>query len=203
MKEKNAHRNPQAYPDLMSASQLRLAFTTMIRCVSNSDDALAWYCLLQLTDAISAIPISTAATRPPASLEQTASLAVLADDVAGTEDQTSDREFDEENTRLDEATMLSPLELQALSLQRGHLLLTLIDQTTAVNLILLRSLLEQIWSFIRAEGNDVETGAKRAQGETGKEALVKVVFNTLGEGLDATKREEGVQFWLNRSEELL
>lgn len=40
------------------------------------------------------------------------------------------------------------------------------------------------------------------EGENGRQALVKVVFNTLGEGLDATKREEGVRYWLERGEEL-
>lgn len=186
----------------MSASQLRLAFTTMIRCVSNSDDALAWHCILQLDAAISAIPISsTAQSPPPTSLEQVASNAAVGEELP-TEDGPTEREFDEDITRLDEATLLSPLELQALQSQRGHLLLTLIDQATSVNLILLRSLLERIWSFIKEEGSDLETGARKAEGESGKEALIKVVFNTLGEGLDATKREEGVRWWMENSAEL-
>lgn len=40
------------------------------------------------------------------------------------------------------------------------------------------------------------------RGSEEKSALVKVVFNTLGEGLDATKRDEGVKYWLEKREEL-
>lgn len=189
----------------MSASQLRLAFTTVIRCVSNSDDALAWYCILQLISAISSIPLSSPSTipsPPPSTLTP-----------AHEANANVPRDFDDDDptTRLDEASSLSPLESTALQLRRGHLLLTLIDQTTSVNLILLRSLLAQIWEFVKEEGSEKENevlgevmSAERgaAGEESGKEALVKIVFNTLGEGLDATKREEGVRWWMEHGQEL-
>ena len=189
----------------MSASQLRLAFTTVIRCVSNSDDALAWYCILQLMSAISSIPLSSPSTipsPPPSTLTP-----------AHEANANVPRDFDDDDptTRLDEASSLSPLESTALQLRRGHLLLTLIDQTTSVNLILLRSLLAQIWEFVKEEGSEKENevlgevmSAERgaAGEESGKEALVKIVFNTLGEGLDATKREEGVRWWMEHGQEL-
>lgn len=182
--------NTKAYPALMSASQLRLAFTTMIRCVSASDDALAWFCILQLIAAIKAIPLNPPSpTRPDVPTSTNAATLPV-------DESASSREFDEESstTRLDEAAVLSPVEASALKLQRGHLLLTLIDQTTAVNLILLRTLLGQIWEFVNEE--------KAAGDDEGKNALVKVVFNTLGEGLDATKRDEGVRYWMEKREEL-
>lgn len=174
----------------MSAPQLRLAFTTMIRCLSNEDDALAWWCILQLIEAIKLLP-SSAAPSSPVRLETTAQT-VLASVDEDEEPINSGREFDaaEAPTNLSDAVPLSPLETQALELPRGHLLLALIDQTTSVNLILLRSLLEQIWEFI-----------DREEGE-GRDALVKVLFSTLGEGLDATKREEGVRWWMERGSEL-
>lgn len=184
----------------MSASQLRLAFTTIVRCVSATDDALAWYCILQLIDAIRALPASTSTPTP------TSSAIAPQPGASAPAPPTTSRDFDEEasSTRLDETSSLSPLEQRALTLQRGHLLLTLIDQTTSVNLILLRKLLDEIWYFIREEGAGVdEVMGKAADGEESpKEALVKVVFGTLGEGLDATKREEGVRYWLEHSEEL-
>lgn len=184
----------------MSASQLRLAFTTMIRCVSNSDDALAWYCLLQLIAAIKAIPAASSTSSslsvPSPSSESTSSSSALISTTDATDladDASIPREFDEESTttRLDEAIVLSPTESAALTLQRGHLLLTLIDQATSVNLSLFRTLLAQIWEFVKEE----ESGE-------GKNALVKVIFSTLGEGLDATKREEGVRFWMEKRSEL-
>lgn len=159
----------------MTTSQLRLAFTAMIRCVSATDDALAWYCILQLIAAIKETPsgISTTAVAPP--LDLTDPHASLSD------------------SKHDESTTLSPLELSVLTLARGHLLLTLIDQTTSVNLILLKTLLEQIWVLVREEDLDGE----------GREGLVKVVFQTLGEGLDATKKEEGTKYWMFRGDELV
>lgn len=143
----------------MTPSQLRLAFTTMVRCLSNADDALAWYCIIQLLAVICAIVPS-----PPSPAPETAPPA---------------------------AQDLSPLELRALSLPRGHLLLILIEQTTVVNLILLRTLLDRIWELL---GEEV--------GGDGREALVDVLFKTIGEGLDAGKRGEGVRVWLERRGEL-
>lgn len=192
IKDFSIYKQPivKAYPTLMSASQLRLAFTTMIRCVSNSDDALVWYCLLQLIDSIRALPISP----PSASISLSTAESEASTTTALGDDSASSREFDEESstTRLDSAITLSPLESTALKLQRGHLLLALIDQTTSVNLILLRTLLDQIWEFVKEEQSGCEE----------KAALVKVVFNTLGEGLDATKRDEGTRYWLERRDEL-
>ena len=183
-------RVPQAYPSLMTTSQLRLAFTTMVGCVSNSDDALAWYCIMELIAAISALPRLSAPPLPLPSLPPSHS--DLSDLASPEPSPSTSRDFsDSASTRLDEASTLSPLETQCLQLPRGYLLLTLIDQTTAVNLVLLRSLLDRIWDFVREEED----------GEA-KDALVKVLFGTLGEGLDATKREEGVRYWMERGEEL-
>ncbi|KAL8279383.1 hypothetical protein RQP46_008195 [Phenoliferia psychrophenolica] len=185
----------RAYPTLMTTSQLRLAFTTMVGCLSNSDDALAWYCVQELISTIANLPPSP--TSNTALLESTPpsrSLSPVTDLTstdASPEPPTSRDFSDAPPTRLDEASTLSPLETLALQLPRGHLLLTLIDQTTAVNLVLLRSLLDRIWDFVREE----------EEGEA-KDALVKVFFGTLGEGLDATKREEGVRYWMERGEEL-
>ncbi|KAI5476400.1 peroxisomal membrane protein [Pseudohyphozyma bogoriensis] len=176
----------KAYPTLMSTSQLRLAFTTLIRCVSNSDDALAWYLILQIIAALEVLPTSSSPPPTPSSSEIDASLA--ADHQTATAPK---RDFDDHPTRLDEAAHLSPLETTVLALPRGHLLLTLIDQSSSVNLVLLRSLLEKVWELVKGEGD-----------KDAREALVRVVFGVLGEGLDSTKREEGVRWWMERGEEL-
>lgn len=194
----------------MSASQLRLAFTTVVRCVASSDDALAWYCILRLIEAIRVLPASStelhvhstaisSAPPPP----QSAISSPITPSSSPTTPPSTKRDYDEEatQTRLDESSSLSPLEQRALTLHRGHLLLTLIDQTTSVNLILLRKLLNEIWGLVKEEGSGEVLGG--SEGETPKEALVKVVFGALGEGLDATKREEGVRYWMEHGEELV
>jgi hypothetical protein len=208
----------RAYPRLMSASQLRLAYTAVVRCASGSDDALAWYCILQLIEDIRKIEPGTLLAPPGSSISN-------AQDVPPSASSTP-REYDDEaaQTRIDEAASLSPLERQALTLRRGHLLLALIDQTTSCNLVLLRKLLDQIWTFVKEERQhegaavtalapvtavsatrpSSSSSAPVEEEEPGSavDALVKVLFSTLGEGLDATKREEGVRYWLERSEEL-
>lgn len=188
----------------MSASQLRLAFTTIVRCVSSSDDALAWYCILKLIEAIRALPASSSELKSASTLTFSAPPPQPATSSSSSTPPPTNRDYDEEatQTRLDESSSLSPLEQRALTLHRGHLLLTLIDQTTSVNLILLRKLLDEIWGFIKEEGAGVDAVLSGAEEETPKEALVKVVFGTLGEGLDATKREEGVRYWMEHGEEL-
>ncbi|KAM0749468.1 hypothetical protein T439DRAFT_381790 [Meredithblackwellia eburnea MCA 4105] len=176
----------QAYPTLMTTSQLRLSFTTMVRCVSNSDDALAWYIVQQLLDAIERLPVS----RPSSSISFSSSTTISDNNTPTT---TTSASLDPTpTTRLDEANSLSPLETQALSLPRGHLLLTLIDQLTSVNLVLLRTLLDKIWLLIDEEPDN-----------EGKGAVVEILFGTLGEGLDSIKKEEGVRFWLEKGVELL
>jgi hypothetical protein len=171
----------------MSAGQLRLAYTTMIKCVSSSDDALAWYCILELIRAIRSIPLASSPS-PLALSSSTSTSTAHAPIALG---RALDIDEDTTTTRLEEAEELTPLEQSALSLPRGHLLLTLIDQTKSVNLILLRTLLGHIWDFIKEE-----------RGGEGKEALVQIMFGTLGEGLDATKRDEGVRYWMDRGGEL-
>ncbi|CAG8744380.1 11786_t:CDS:1, partial [Dentiscutata heterogama] len=78
-------------------------------------------------------------------------------------------------------------EIQSIAsrLNRGHLLLTLIDQIRSVNLILLETLLVKIKYFLQAEQEGI-----------GKQAIKKALFNALSTGLDYTKKDTGVKWWL-------
>lgn len=190
----------------MTATQLRLGFTTMMRCISASDDALAWWCILQLVDATASIPISPAPVSPSSPTKNAPgrpmkALSALTDldgkQQEAVQQAASAEDYDpnkDQPTRLDEAGGPTPLETQALELRRGHFLLTLIDQITVINLVLLRSLLDRIWEFILEEEQEERDERRRR----GKEALLKVLFATLGDGLDMTKREEGIRWWLAR-----
>lgn len=179
-----------------------------------SDDALAWWCILQLVDAITAIPILASApdskTKSKDSKQQTkTALSSLANvepekreaiqHAASAEDYDPNKEHP---TRLDEIGGPTPLETQALQLRRGHLLLVLIDQVTVVNLVLLRSLLDKIWGFLLEEERHVPAEGDDEVSSQAREALLKVLFGTLGDGLDMTKREEGIRWWLARRWEL-
>ncbi|KAK4056859.1 hypothetical protein OIO90_002109 [Microbotryomycetes sp. JL221] len=203
----------KACPSLMSASQLRLAYTTMVRCVSSCDDALAWYCIQQLIDAIEDIPVvaSSLAETPTAPTSSVGTSTTEQKDT-GLPPGSEPRDYDAEQNhpRLDEASNLSPLEQAAMRSDRGALLLTLIDQTTSVNLILLAKLLDKVWEFIKVEstvdgvgftGDETSKKGKRTRPVSTKQAFVDILFQRLGEGLDATKRAHGIAYWLERRDE--
>ncbi|KAM0787686.1 hypothetical protein ACM66B_003748 [Microbotryomycetes sp. NB124-2] len=203
----------KACPSLMSASQLRLAYTTMIRCVSLSDDALAWYCIEQLIAAIERIPVSTSLSlhsSPVNVLGQNKTQASPPQDIDNPNlppgSQPRDYDAESQHPRLDEASNFSPLEQTCLKSSRGALLLSLIDQTTSVNLVLLTSLLDNVWRLVKLEhgGLDQTTRVGEEANERGmstREAFVNILFQRLGEGLDATKRAQGIKYWLERRDE--
>lgn len=164
----------------MNPTQLRLAFTTMVRAVSGSDDALALWAVQELVDAIKALP-----TSPPTTSHTQAPVTRLAEDA---------RFFSAEPTRLENehAPPSTKDESLILRLSRGALLLTLIDQSAAVNLYLLERLLGETWDLIKEEGD-----------QEAREALARAVFVVLSEGLSKEKRATGVGWWLSRGEELV
>ncbi|KEI37032.1 uncharacterized protein L969DRAFT_90095 [Mixia osmundae IAM 14324] len=206
----------RSYPEMMTSSQIRLAYTTMVKRASEVDDALAWYCVAKLIKTIQDIP--------PHALEDTNALAAsdvpresnlaslssseAVQDALGRSqhearferDSESDDKPEDVSTRLDDVAGPSPLESHALSLRRGHLLLVLIDLIPAVNLTLLLTLLDTIAQLIQAEGHTGErAGAARLEG---KDAIVKVLFATLGEGMDSIKRQAGAHWWMQHRTEL-
>lgn len=168
----------------MTAPQLRLAFTTMIRAASAADDALAWHSILQLVHATRQLPASIPSASPPHTDTTPTKPLDPADEPT--------RFVDGASTRLDEAGPASESEDGVLGLPRGKLLLTLVDQVSSCSLFLLEGVLEQVWGCVKEEGS----------GE-GREALGRVVFGVISEGLSKEKRGEGVRFWLERGEELV
>ncbi|CAG8561667.1 7373_t:CDS:10 [Paraglomus brasilianum] len=151
------------YPDLLSTNQWRLTFSTMIRSLSEADDALVWYCLSRLIAKIQSIPVTTSSQ-------------------AVTENDTKNKKAPSANTE----------ETQSASLHsRSHILLILIDQIKTVNLIFLQTLLTTVKKFIGQEPDGPE-----------KKLLLKAVFDSLSLGLDYTKKEAGVKWWLNENQEL-
>ncbi|CAG8619825.1 711_t:CDS:10 [Paraglomus occultum] len=151
------------YPDLLSAHQWRLTFGTMMRSLSEADDALVWYCLSKLVAKIQSIPVTTS------------SQAVIESDAESKKAPNANTE-----------------ETQSVSLHgRSHILLILIDQIKTVNLIFQQTLLTTVKEFI----GQVPDGSE-------KKLLLKAVYDSLSLGLDYTKKEAGVKWWLNESQEL-
>ncbi|GAA5917798.1 hypothetical protein JCM5296_007569 [Sporobolomyces johnsonii] len=183
----------KAQPDLMSPSQLRFAFSTMVYAVSQTDDALAWWCIRELLAAIEALPTSTATNAPePDSAAVEPARPPLRDLSDNTDGDLA--ALPPPPTLPDPSPTAAPtLESRSLSLPRGALLLALIALLPSINLVLLLSLLSHIERLIRLE----------PAGSDGRTALAEWVFEVLGTGMDVVKREEGVRWWLDHGEGLV
>lgn len=199
----------------MSIAQLRLAYTTMVGCVAESDPVLTWYCLNQVFEATaSASPIHHAGTlgepgtskkqneNTLAHISQTSKDRKLAE--AQQQEKQPGRTVDElverPPTRLDEAEALDPLTKEALKSPRGYLLVTVIDQATAVDASLLVPLLDRIAWFLGEEAVEAEVAGSSQIGS--RRALAQMLYRTLASGMDMTKRELAAKWWLERRQDL-
>ena len=184
---------------MLSLAQLRLAFSTMLSCVSEKDDALAWYSISQLVEAISTIsaeaPLSTPAKQEQTGISPLADLSVSHKEVEARKKASresrpgnaADTLIADPATKLEDATVTDDLEARALKSRRGHLLVVLIDQLSTVNLCWLEPLADRVAWFL-AEEKHSEPDARSA--------LVQILYRTLAGGMDMTKRETAAKWWL-------
>ncbi|KAF9433838.1 hypothetical protein BGZ76_008919 [Entomortierella beljakovae] len=184
----------QHFPDQINIDQLRAAFTTMTRSLSETDDALAWLCVESLLEKIR-----------------------LYDELTETEDESSSKgstrslkkeQFDRENekaliqvahestspsisalpspsatTLASSARSLAVLERQK---QRGEILLAIFDQLTSLNLIFVETLGEKIRGLLAKEDSLVA-----------RKALLKCILDVIGgPHVDQTKRDWAVKWYL-------
>ncbi|BGP31922.1 hypothetical protein JCM10296v2_003701 [Rhodotorula toruloides] len=166
------------YPSLLSPTQLRFAFSTTVGAVSNTDDALAWWCVEELLARLEVLPAST---EGPASVALTP--------VPSSDDLVKGTDVPPAN----EENVVTPLETRTLTLPRGAYLLTLIALLPSVNLVLFSPLLSHIERLIRQEPVSSD----------GRNALVDATFEQLGAGMDAVKRKEATEWWLRRGRALV
>jgi len=179
----------------------------MVGCITESDEALTWYCVTRLTDAISSVSPTSPVDEGPQQQKEEITLAGISEarKERGRVDpeeharerpgEDVDRLVEKPTTRLDEAEALDPLTKAGLKSRRGYLLITLIDLTTVVGAGLLVPLLDRITWFFAEEA---EAGSL----EESRKALVKLLYRSLASGMDMTKRELGAKWWLERRGDL-
>ena len=193
------HSVVQSYPHLLTISQLRLAFTTLVSCISEKDENLAWLCLTKLMEAISSIsvtaPLGTSPKKEQVSQETLANLPENQKQLkpANAQGAAVDSLLDEPPTRLEDSLSTNRMEAAALKSRRGHFLLALIDQSTAVTLPLLVPVLDRIVWFLAEEADSSPAS---------RQALTQVLFQTVASGMDMTKRETAAKWYLNRRPEI-
>ncbi|RHZ82577.1 hypothetical protein Glove_108g11 [Diversispora epigaea] len=181
----------EGYPNIFTIIQLRTAYSEVIKYTSETDDALCWLCLDKLIKKIENITPESKELNDYSnkSLKSESTSSNLSDSSKSPSNQNED---DSTNNVMLNNNDPESIQAAALYLRRGHLLLTLIDQVQFVNLIIIKTLLEKIKEFLEAEPNGI-----------GKLALKKVLFDTLSMGLDYTKKDVCVKWWLSEGSKII
>ncbi|KAG0264622.1 hypothetical protein BG011_006468 [Mortierella polycephala] len=200
----------QHFPDQINIDQLRAAFTTMIRSLSETEDALAWLCVERLLEKIHQYDDDLAEAQVQAEqqaeavqaikkmqLEQEKEEALV--EVATSVHQnlnpqesashlpslgttiSSTGPVSSLNTPL--TTAMTSLERQK---ERGQILLALFDQLSSVNLV-----------FVETLGQKIRELLVKEQSPVGRKALLKCLLDVIGgPAVDQTKRDWAVKWYL-------
>ncbi|KAG0262993.1 hypothetical protein BGZ95_003907, partial [Linnemannia exigua] len=172
----------QHFPEQINIDQLRAAFTTMIRSLSGTEDALAWLCVEKLLERIQQYDdeLAEASTTVQADVDRRREGEKVLVDVATSVQQ--DLSPQESATHLPSLGTLTPpsrataaaataaslvtLERQK---ERGQLLLALFDQLSSLNLVFVETLGLKIRELIVKEPSPV-----------GRRALLKCLLDVIG-----------------------
>ncbi|KAF8974951.1 hypothetical protein BGZ46_009556 [Entomortierella lignicola] len=201
----------QHFPGEINIDQLRAAFTTMIKSLSETEDALAWLCVEKLLERIRLYD-ELAESDVESLREETAAL--LKEEQKSRENEKTlvevatevnqDLKPQESASHLPSLGTLTPpnrnssssslstksvakasnmLERQK---QRGELLLALFDQLSSLNLVFVETLGEKIRELLAKE-----------QSLVGRKALLKCILDVVGgPTVDHTKRDWAVKWYL-------
>ncbi|RIB13625.1 hypothetical protein C2G38_1719009 [Gigaspora rosea] len=178
----------ESYPKLIHVAQFRIAYTTIIKSLSNTDDALTFLCLEKLIKKIEDTPLSALT---PLDTDKSKKMIPIESTLMSSDKSSYSTFVDSTGENRSVKNKDDEIQSFASHLNRGHLLLTLIDQIRSVNLIFLETLLAKIKYFLQAEQEGV-----------GKQAIKKALFDALSTGLDYTKKDNGVKWWLSEGPKL-
>ncbi|KAF9094929.1 hypothetical protein BGX23_001366 [Mortierella sp. AD031] len=194
----------QHFPDQINIDQLRAAFTTMIRSLSGTEDALAWLCVEKLLERIQQYDdelaeVSSSVVQVEGERREGEKALV---EVATSVQQ--DLSPQESATHLPSLGTLTPTPtvtaaaVATTSLatlerrkERGQLLLALFDQLSSLNLVFVETLGLKIRELIVKEPSAV-----------GRRALLKCLLDVIGgPAVDHTKRDWAVKWYLGLANE--
>ncbi|PKY42731.1 hypothetical protein RhiirA4_442154 [Rhizophagus irregularis] len=173
------------YPLKINIRQLRIAYTAVLKSLSDIDDTLVWLCLDILIKKIESI-----SNPNTGSISQNTTNKDLEQQLINQQEQINQKLKVFEQKKQDEQENLVKAILY---LKKGHLLLTLIDQIKSINLIFMENLLTKIKEFFKQEKeNEIKSNSN-----IGLFALQKVLFDVLSNEIDYTKKNVGINWWLN------
>jgi hypothetical protein len=184
----------QHFPEQINIDQLRAAFTTMIRSLSGTEDALAWLCVEKLLEKIQQYDdkLAEVTTAIQSGVERREAEEALVD--VATSVQQNQRP-QESAVHLSSLGILTPSKASAAASmvtlerqkERGQLLLALFDQLSSLNLVFVETLGLKIRELIVKEPSPI-----------GRRALLKCLLDVIGgPAVDHTKRDWAVKWYLN------
>ncbi|KAF9902431.1 hypothetical protein EC991_004946 [Linnemannia zychae] len=188
----------QHFPEQINIDQLRAAFTTMIRSLSGTEDALAWLCVEKLLERIQQYDdmLAEATAAIQVDVERREAEKALVDVATSVQQDLSPHESATHLPSL--GTLTPPKATAAASMatlerqkERGQLLLALFDQLSSLNLVFVETLGIKIRELIVKEPSPV-----------GRRALLKCLLDVIGgPAVDHTKRDWAVKWYLGLANE--
>ncbi|KAG0364197.1 hypothetical protein BGZ54_007760 [Gamsiella multidivaricata] len=204
------------FPEQINIDQLRAAFTTMIKSLSETEDALAWLCVEKLLERIQQYDELAEAEKEEAQREKP-TVAVLKDEQQMREQEKASvqvatavhqdlgpQESASYFPSLGTLTTPTPSAYVSASTtaaakaasslaslerqkERSQLVLALFDQLSSLNLVFVETLGEKIRELLIKE-----------QSPVGRKALLKCILDVVGgPAVDHTKRDWAVKWYLN------
>ncbi|SPO24405.1 uncharacterized protein UTRI_03673 [Ustilago trichophora] len=198
-----------SYPKRLTAIQFEYAMSTVVSAISDRSDSVAWWVITKLADEIDRERLSAvtskAAGKSKSTMEQIqaggfaessgATKQDLASATAGSDSSHPSATHSEAARTNAEEPAPNPYD------RLTHLQMCLIGCIPSVNLVLLRSALHKVESYITqhkqredAAQSDVAEG-EDAQGSS-RTALCQKTFDAI-QALNAATREEGLRWWLD------
>lgn len=167
----------------------------MMGGVSDQDINVARTLLDRLCDKIASIPVSSPIRTAKLADTLLPARTYEADDNLGSSSSLypSVQAVAVDAEQLDATVGENQAEVDSLKAQRGHLLLVLMDQASAVNANLLEYCLSRISWFL---------GEEEASPAVSRQALSDQLFKTVATRMDMTKRQRAAKWYLNFRQDL-
>lgn len=210
-----------SYPKRLTAVQFEYAMSTVVSAISDRSDSVAWWVINKLADEIDRERLSTVAPSSVKGKSKAASGPIQAggfveassatkqDVVSATASSDSAHPSAPDSTATESSTSsTSPSDVKEGSAdtydRMTHLQMCLIGCIPSVNLVLLRSALQKVESYITQHKHSEEAGKQGMESasivEEGERssrlALCQKAFEAI-QALNAATREEGLRWWLD------
>lgn len=205
-----------SYPERLTSVQFEYAMSTVVSAISDRSDSVAWWVITKLADEIDRERLSSPAAETAAPTAGEVHAGGFAESSGATEQDVASATASSESshpsspdstsTAVDaSSSRTSEKEEAADTYDRlTHLQMCLIGCIPSINLVLLRSALHKVESYITQHKQHEQEQAQHAGGIAAEQeaqrssrlALCQKTFEAI-QALNAATREEGLRWWLD------